>query len=554
MTIPPIDYTAPLFWIIGLLLLALLALPICLVSRQQGASPTRRATRLALHGLLWLVLLGMAVQPRWRTQLPAGRVLVVADNVPGAAADRVRDSLHLREVIRARSFRGATDTVVLLGQTFPDALLARLARQVVNWIPYDAPNQLQALTWQGVVRRGELQTVSGQLQTADGGMLRLRYGQQQLDSTRLVGSNGTFLLRYPVFTQGQTSLTLWLDDTLLDTLRFVARPLDRLRVRFVLDAPDFETRTLANWLGQQGHRVELTNTLSKGIGSALTINAPTTGANTLPDLVITDPANVGNALVSKAVAAGKNVLVLNLSRPETDVAAINRALSTRWQVRRIPGKDSLQVGPSLVALPYRFVPAPGTLPVGNYPVMVQPAAGQSGASRVAVSLLTETFPLRLSGDSATYDRLWLGLLAPLQPTSVNNMGVGAPLIQQQPTYLTLNNPTNVPSTLRVGADTLALRPAPINARSWAGLVRPMQAGWQSIQDTLSGYVYAPTQAGALAQLAQRKKIAAMTASHRRYDTHRPSTARFVETPIPDWVWFMAVLLLLASLWVEPKLG
>lgn len=554
MIIPPIDYTAPLFWLISLLLLTLLVLPVWLISRQEGVPTARRASRLALHGLLWLVLLGIALQPRWRSQLPAGRVLVVADNVLGATADRVRDSLRLRQVIRAKAFRGATDTVVLLGQTFPDALLAQLARQVVTWIPYDAPNQLQALTWQGVVRRGELQTVAGQIQTADGGMLRLRYGQQLLDSTRLVGANGTFVLRYPVFTQGQTGLTLWLDNTLLDTLRFVARPLDRLRVRFVLDAPDFETRTLANWLGQQGHRVELTNTLSKGIGNALTINTSATSANTLPDLVITDPANVGNALVSKALAAGKNVFVLNLSRPETDVAAINRALSTRWQVRRIPGKDSVLVGPSLVALPYRFVPTPGTLPVGTYPVMVQPTAGRAGSSRVAVSLLTETFPMRLSGDSATYDRLWLSLLAPLQPTSTNNVGVDAPLIQQHPTYLTLNHPTNVPSTLRVGTDTLALQPTPINARSWAGLVRPLQAGWQPIQDTLSGYVYAPTNAGALAELAQRKKIAAMAASHRRYDTHRPSTARFVETPIPDWVWFMAVLLLLASLWLEPKLG
>lgn len=554
MTFAPIDYAAPSTWLLFLFVLALLVLPVWFVSRQTGVSGARRGIRLGLHGLLALALLGLIVQPRWRTQLPAGRVLLAADNVPGATVDQLRDSLHLREVVRASAFRGATDTVILFGQTFSDALLARLARQVVQWIPYTAPNQLQALSWQGVVRRGALQTISGQVSVPDGAMLRLRFGRQVLDSVRLEGPDRPFLLRYPVFTQGRTSLTLWLGDNLLDTLRFVARPLDRLRVRFVLDAPDFETRTLATWLGQQGHHVELTNTLSRGIGSTVTINAQRSATGVQPDLLITDPANVGNPLVGKALAAGKAVFVLNLSRLDTDLPAINRALGTRWQVRRLPGKDTLRIGPSLTALPYQFVSGAGTTPITPYPAIAQPTTSRGGTSRVAMSLLTETFPLRLSGDTTAYDRLWLSLLAPLQPTTANTIGFDAPLLYQQPSFLTINNATSVPGSLRLRLDTVALQARPINARSWAGLVRPSASGWQPLQDTLAGHVYGHAPAGALADQWQRKKIAAMVRVHRRYDTHRPSTARFVETPIPDWVWFTALLLLLAVLWLEPKLG
>ena len=260
---------------------------------------------------------------------------------------------------------------------------------------------------------------------------------------------------------------------------------------------------------------------------------------------------MGNALVGKAVAAGKAILVLNLSRPDSDVPAVNRALGTRMQVRRVPGKDSLRVGPSLTALPFRFVPGAGTLPVSTYPVVAQPTRA---GSRVAVSLLSETFPLRLSGDSAAYERLWLTLLAPLQPTTVNNVAFTAPLVQHQPARLVVSNPTVAPTRLRIGPDTVALRPQPLNARVWTGLARPTQPGWQPLADTLAGYVYAASGNGALARLAQRKKIAAMVRAHRRYDRSQPPTARFVATALPDWVWFAALLLLLSGLWIEPKLG
>jgi hypothetical protein len=555
MTFAPIDFASPLTYLIAALLLALLAVPLWHIGQKKGLSAGRKTGRMTLHGLLWLALLGFVLQPRWRSQLPAGRVLLVADDVPMAIAERTRDSLKINTMIRAKAFRGATDTVVLLGQTYPEALTARLARNVVQWIPYDAPGTLQALHWKGIVRQGEYQTITGQLNVPDGQLLRLRFGQNVLDSTRLSAGNQPFRLQYPVFSQGRTSLTLWLGDTLLDTLRFVARPLSRLQVRFVLDAPDFETRALADWLGQQGHRVELSTSLSKGIGSTLALNVPeaTKPTGTLPDLLITDPANAGNPLIGKALAGGKSVLILNLTRPDTDVLAIGRATGTRWLVRRVPGKDSLRVGPSLTALPYRFVPAPTMLPLGTYSAVVQPTTGRNVGGRIAVSLLTETFPLRLSGDSAAYERLWISLLAPLHPPAANNVRFDAPLLNHQSNAVWLNNPTGSGTLLRLGRDTLTLRPEPLNARSWVGRVRAAQTGWQPLADTLAGFVYPTIGHMGIGTLAQRKKIAAMVLAHRRYDTYRPATTRYAETNIPDWAWLAAVLLLLTAAWIEPKL-
>lgn len=561
MTIPPLDWNVPETWLLAVLVLALLVLPIWLISRQQAVSTSRKAVRFMLHGLLWLAVLGLWLQPRWQQTLPSGSLLLPADNVPTSYVRSTAASLGIKTTLSVSAFRSLktalpVDTVWLLGQTFPGDELAKLSRQVVMWLPYNAPGQLQQLRWKGVVRQGEQQTISGKINTTEGGMLRLRFGQKTVDSTQLAADNQVFRLSYFAFSQGRTQLTLWLDKTLLDTLRFVARPAEKLRVRFVLDAPDFETRALADWLGQQGNTVELTNRLSKGIGSELIINKAT--ANALPDLVVTDPANVTNPSVNKALLAGKSVLVLNVSRPDVDVPTINRALRTGLQVRRIPGKDTIRVSSDLTAMPFRFQPMPGLVLIAGYPVAVQPAGG-----RVAVSLLAETFPLRLSGDTTAYARLWQSVLAPLRPAGQNNIQVDAPVLGGQPTRIDVNNAGTLPTRLRVGADTLAVQAAPVNTRSYETTGRFASLGWLPVQDTLALYVYgnvpggAPTENG-VAAVAQREQVAAWVRAHRRYDSapnqSGPATARTIEKTIPDWGWLLAIGLLLTALWVEPKLG
>ncbi|NID13034.1 hypothetical protein [Fibrivirga algicola] len=564
MTISPLDWTLPETWLLAFLVLALLVLPIWLQRRQRGLSPSRKAVRLGLHGLLWLAVLGLWLQPRWQQTLPSGSILLAADNVP---ADYVRSTaadLGIKTTFSAAAFRAMkttvpVDTVWLLGQDFPGDVLAKLSRQLVTWLPYNAPGQLQQLRWKGVVRQGEQQTVTGKLNTEEGGMLRLKFGQKTVDSTRLTGDDQAFKLAYVAFSRGRTQLTLWLDKTVLDTVRFVARPAEKLRVRFVLDAPDFETRALADWLGQQGNAVELTNRLSKGIGSELTINKATAG--TLPDLVVTDPANVTNPLVSKSLAAGKSVLILNLTRPDVDVPGINRALRTSLQVRRIPGKDTIRISPDLTALPFRFQPAMGTSLVAGFPVAVQPVGG-----RVAISLLAETFPLRLSGDTTGYTRLWLSMLAPLRPAGKNNVQVDAPVLVHRPAHIAVNNASIVPTRLKVGADTLQLQPAPINARSYEATGRFARAGWLPVQDTLSLYAYGNVPEGTADSLsnhgvgavAQREQVASWVRVHRRYGAAPGQTdstaARTIEKAIPDWGWLLVIGLLLSALWIEPKLG
>jgi hypothetical protein len=50
------------------------------------------------------------------------------------------------------------------------------------------------------------------------------------------------------------------------------------------------------------------------------------------------------------------------------------------------------------------------LPFVGYPVAIQKTA-----TKIGLSLISETFPLKLSGDSAAYERIWTSILTQLQP-------------------------------------------------------------------------------------------------------------------------------------------
>jgi hypothetical protein len=121
---------------------------------------------------------------------------------------------------------------------------------------------------------------------------------------------------------------LVLNQKPLDTLRYFTRNTEPIAYQFMLDSPDFESKTLADWLGKKGYSVQLTSTISKDISNRTTINRAAA-----PDVIVTDPANAANPIVKKAVAQGKPVLFMNVSDAETASKTINQAVGTAWRVK-----------------------------------------------------------------------------------------------------------------------------------------------------------------------------------------------------------------------------
>lgn len=535
------DPTDPFDWLIGLAMMTLAGLSFWLAGRNQTLSGRRKTIRLLLNGLLWLLLVAYALQPTWQMSARSGHTLLVAPNVPRAFWRSVADSLGVKSVHTASNFVASqVDSVTLVGQAFSPELLSRLSRQAVRWVPYDEPDQLRAIQWRGVLRQGDRQEVSGQLVSSQKQRISLAYAGRLLDSLDVPAGRATFHLRFPAFALGRTAVTLLLNRQPMDTIRFFTYPARPLTYQFLLDTPDFESKTLADWLGRQGNAVVIDATISRQLTNRLTINK----AATRPDILITDPGNATDPLVRRMVSEGRSVLFINLSNPTADCAAINRALGGRWQVRKISNEPTVPVADGLTALPYVFVPQNRQLDVPGYPVAFQPLGG-----RVGVSVLSETFPLKLSGDSTAYDRVWYSLLAPLRPPPAPGIALEAPIFRRLRQPVEIDGIAMTPKTLLVGTDTVGLSPSPLNGQVASGLATFDESGWQPVQDSLAVYV----EADGFSAIRQRRLVGAYVAAHSANQVAGRSEPRRQTARVPDWGWLLAFVLCLTGLWLEPKL-
>ncbi len=545
-----VDITDGLNWLTGLALLVLLAVQIRVVLTRPMLSAARKRVRLGLNTLLWLVLVAYAGQISWQTRLPATRVLLVGDDVPRTVSRRVGDGLSIQNRFTARTLPDRVDSVILLGQTVPVQTLARLSSSVLRWIPYDPPDQPLDLRWKGIVRQGEEQRITGRIQSTKPQLLRLRYGRRTVDSLLLRKGDNSFALQFPAFGRGRLQTELMVNDVVVDTLRFFVSPLPPLRIAFLLNNPDFESKTLADWLGKRGHTVVLSTTLSRHVSSRVSLNETTPASVNAPDLVITEPANAVGAPVRNALANGRAVLFINLTNPTADAGSISRATGSRWQLRRTSNQEMVTVRTGLTALPYQLTDRPNQFPVRGLPVAVQQTVRPGFTGRVGLSLLGETFPLALSGDSVTYSQIWTAVLARLQPAGLNNVRVDGPAYRGLSAAITVNNPTSSQSVLRVGADTLRLAKAPLNGQSLTGRLRLNGSGWQTIADSLAVYVADP----AGSTVVQRRLVQQYVQAHSASPTQATPPARLITRTVPNWLWLLLITACLTALWIEPKLG
>ncbi len=532
---------------VQLTILALLALlQIWLLVRNRAKlSTSRLLVRAGLNAVLWLVLLGFVWQPRWTSQIETTHALLVGENVPASVVRRVQDSLGIREQVMEATIKPAElDSVTLLGQDFPPALLARLSRQRLRWVPFDAPDKPVDLRWKGVVRVGEEQQIQGAIQATRRQKLAIQFGNQTLDSLWLKPGQQSFLLRFPAPARGRTETVLFQDSEPIDTIRFFGQETRPLAIQFVLNTPDFETKTLADWLGRQGNRVALSSNLSTGIEATLQINAgakTNKAGNTAPDLVITEPGLTGQVLVKKALADRKSVLVLNVSNPPTEAATLNRSMGTNFRFQKTSNETTIPAGNGLTALPYHFTPALNQFIVRGYPITVQNVGG-----KVAVSLFSETFPLKLSGDSVSYARIWNAILAKLQPVQTDNFSVEAPVLPIRRQTLILNNPSVRNDQLKLAGDTALIVSTALNPQSFATQYRFQKPGWQPLADSVEVFVE-----DRLTRPIQH--VSNWLIAHNRHQKDKVHVASTREQRIPNWLWLTLILGCLTALWVEPKL-
>ncbi|MCF0073909.1 hypothetical protein LZD49_25740 [Dyadobacter sp. CY261] len=541
------NWTAPLNLLVMCALLVLLVVQCGFVYTRHRNSG-RFGIRLILNGLLWLSMVAWLLDPTFKLAGKSRIGLLAAENVPADVVTRFRDSLGGAEIISTgRIGTSDVDTLVVLGQEFDQKVLAAIQQlpriPALQWNPYFAPDQMSDLHWKGILGKGELQRIDGRIQSSQQQILQIKYAGRTLDSVMLNKGDNRVRLTFPAFSEGRTTTTLHLNDLAIDTLRYFARPEAKLTVRFLLDNPDFETRNLANWLGRNGHSVSYDATLSKNIQSRLNINRAKE-----PDLIVTIPANASNAAVKKAVSTGKSALFVQMGGPVgnlfAELRSINQALGAHFQAIKISNEESVALSPVLSALPFRFQMHGYQTHAVHYPLAVENING-----KVAVSLLNETFPMQLSGDSIAYASVWNEIFAWTRPARGLTLSADAPVFKNVPAVMHLNNFQQIPRWLEIRSDTAFTKTSVLNAHSAEVTFLPVRDGWQSLNDSLGTelYVqdYSPLKYAAQMQhfVRSAEETGVKTLSGNRADVTRK---------LPGWVWFAWLMVCLTALWIEPK--
>ncbi len=529
---------APLLrWtLLGLLLLIWIVI-ILKLRRTDSLSPVRRKVKTGLNTLLFLMLGLFLFQPVMPGR-KAGEILLVHDAaVPDGVTDSVMTARKIKYGISYKEFRKkhreyTGHRFLFLGQEAEPGLLSHLAGKEVQWVPYFAPETLQEIRWHGILRRGERQTVSGKISLSRPGTLKLAYGSEMLDSLLLEKGFNAFQLSFPVFTEGRNIFSLRLDNRPLQDIAFYARPARPLTITLLQDYPDFESRTLAEWLGAQGHQVEIYTPVAQEILYESRVNK--TPDKRGADLVIATPSRAGDARVKKAVAENRSVLFYGLQDVTDALTRINRATGAAFSARRISLQESLPFKNELTMLPFQLNGRPNQRQAGSLPVSFQ----KNGA-RVAVSLMNETFPARLSGDTLAYGEIWGDILAALDMSDSVKISVEAPVFKDIPAKIILQTRE---STLSPDKDTLYLDSSPVNPARKSGQYTFSETGWKSLH--ASGEVYVEdTPAASAARLKNwLKENAALLKS----ETSSPAR------PVSAGIWFWAIFLCLAALWAEAK--
>ncbi|WP_159473197.1 hypothetical protein [Dyadobacter sp. 3J3] len=549
------NWSEPLNLVLILFLILLGSAQIWLLMRSSGPdlSHQKIGIRIFLNLLLWLIVAGFVLQPVFRSSILSGKVIVAGKDVPSAEIKKIQDSLQIREVFSESNLKGKSfDTLTLIGQDFSPSFFADLSQKItasviINRIPYFADDQIQAISWNGIIRKGQVQRITGSVNSADSQWVKVKFGNQTLDSSRLEKGIQSFNLSFPVFTEKRTKVEMFLGEHQHETIQFFARPLPPLTFQFILDNPDFENRSLATWLGNRGNAVELSTNLSKDIRSKLTLNKAG-----IADVIITSPQNASNIQVKKALAGGKSILFINLTNGSTDVATINKALGTRFQINKISNEEGLPVIGELTKLPFDFASSNAYLTVPKYPVAIEKTTG-----KVAISLLNETFPTLLNGDSISYGNIWTSVIAAIHPAYESNVEVTSPLYRGFKTDLKFNNLINNPVSMILGVDTVHLNYSAINKQSADAGYIPSESSWLKLSDDSEINVtdsldfndnyknkivdqFVKTRLTLQSELSDVIKVSDQMSQHLN------------ESRIPDWIWFLTFVLCFTALWLEPK--
>ena len=505
---------------------------------QTSLSTNRKLIRISLNGVLSLLLIGLIFQPLWEVTKSTEPTLVFPKEMEKKRIQFWKDSLGIEKAETIDLLKPESNPVYLVGTDYSQEQLYQISDRQVKWIPEVTFEEFQFLEWKGILRQGEIQKIRGEIQVEKVTEISIQLGEEILDKITLGPGNNDFELDFIAKVEGRNQLSLNLNQVQKEEIRFFTKATQPKKYSLNFNFPDLETRFLSQYLRNQGELVNEQIQVSRNTR----IQTPGIWQDTL-EVLITEPSLVSGRVVKEAIAAGSQVIFIQSNEPEKSVPAINQALKTDFSIFQSGMGESRVLENGGEALPFRFKTGFGKNLLLEESVAIQ----QVGNSQIGLSLLGPTFPIALAGDSLLYGRIWDEILGAMYPAEEKNLELYAPVFTGFPSEFQLNQKNDRASSILLGSDTLFLSPSLINPQTSRGEFVTKETGWISLRDSLEVFVYPQDE---MENVFQNRAIRNFLKLGNQDNLLLNLVTK--EQKVPDWLWFTAILIALALVWLEPR--
>lgn len=532
----------PLSWVYAFSILIILILGVQLFWVINAKIPTKRKwTKMVLNILFGICFLVYLFQPNWSSSSALEPVLLYSKEVSQERVNYLKDSLGLRRAMEIGDYVGKGNPVYLLGKDYSNEELNKLVGKKVNWIRYVRMNEFEHLQWKGILNQGEIQKLSGTIHLDQPSLIELKMFDQRIAFDSLEAGVNTIELDFPVYVSGRNEMGLFLNDSLSEEIRFFAqhRPPNSFSLQFSF--PDPEVRALNQYLSKKGAKVEAQIKVSRSSEIA-------SGTKELDSLKIV----IGDMtqLISQNRMAEKNegvagFLLINSQDPEVEVKELNELYKTDFSISRSTSEEFRVLDSGMEALPYSFVPKSGQQTLFGNAVAIQ----DLGGLKIGISLLNQTFPYYLSGDTLTYAQIWDEILSLVNPDEVENWSHHAPVFTNQIAEIKYNGINIEAQSTIINRDTVFFEQDLINPLTKRANFISLDSGWVSVADSMEVYVY-----GSKDLQSIRSKMS-LANFFRDWEGDQADLKSGEEkSGIPGWVFLTLFLTMLGLLWLEPRVN
>jgi len=517
-----------------------------------------------------------------KDSIPAGAPVFTLDK---AVQKNYGKAQLISSLTELTNHRPALKQIKILGYGLEDYNLKQLNNIPVSYTPPPAPGDIQSISWPAKLKTGEAFTVQGRFKNNGDSPVKLIFKglNTMLDSVIIAaGKSSNFQLTTLPKPTGRVVYQLLAmsgSDTLAnESIPVEIEPAKPVKVLLLSTSPDFETRFLKNWLGENGYAVAARASISKDKASEeyfnlnkLNLQHITTTLLNQFDVVVGDlsalksltPAEGGTlkqqvtqkglGVIIRADSSGKAASWLQSGFPVNTVA-VKEQLSVPLILQNNKTKTArLNIDPTYIS--YRNNTQTLVTDAQNHGLA---ATTLAGAGKLVFTTLNHTYTWLLAGNKQDYASLWSLLVnqsARRLPPADNWKADSSFPTVNEPVILTLLSSV-AQSSISINDQQVSPVQNPATPFEWQSTYYPEKAGWQQAKWALSGnscwFVYAKHNWKSLKSIKKITDTRIFAVTQLQKSAVTKQIQQTVKIEVPKILFYIILLASCTFLWVERK--